>query len=943
MANSLLCRFTLNNAISPWSAGDIIESYWDDVAEGVVCYRNSSLEASGPTINNYEITGESTYLQFCEGTTLTTFNTLIVPRSRTAPLTTLDFPYAERIETPASSSCQASPYICKMRLNIIKITRPSVGGSDGEIQIIAFDSNTGVEYSSTDFLIGDGENSDGVFSSLAAGTYNLYARDQYNCGAKVTVVLKDEPAYSTIYRVEFYDLLGNVNRFDIEKKNYAGSVTEINSGGYPLVYNKFSSGLEDFFKSPINSSAVDVELMSTSNFQFRNLFTQDNREYRGVWYLNTGGGLAEKWRGFSIPDVFSEPYISTPYPTKLTFADGLESLKFIEYTENGQYYHGDDHLLKIISRCLLKTGLNLEINIGVNLYSATMSSGVGDGPFDQCYLSNETLYREGIPFNCFEVVEAILKPFGARVFQWENKWWITRKEEERGTSYDYRTYDQYGISTTGNSSLSPRLNIDEATASTRFVWSERSQIYEILPAYKELFINSLNNRKEGLFNGDFSLLDLTETVPMGWLLKSNNTTGVGVEIRNDANYLLFRNARTGNADFNDRTAHARTETFDMSLALTDQFEISFDVGVDRLSTSIPFMVVKWQFVVTVNSITYYLLEDGNWSTSAYYNYYNPKPTNKSTFSIKTTLPSAVTGINSDGKYDAECALVIYPYLSQGYTYSSLANLQGATSTQLDGGIGVDVLYDVYGDQSKFDILFYKTKISDEAASGITIVRPTDFHATTNAIVYELEGSINHYYSSNRPASGRWVNKQHFIGHNEIFYLSNVNVNVYSNNAEIPSDETVSSLVDEDYTINYNLDLIFNDIPKTTSGGRVSNDVNLFDNFFKLASQDYIDDWVRDGQAESDTIQRILLKQLINQYKEPTSKLSGSLTNLGGSVYLAPYNTLVETFDGSKIYYVDGLTYNAKSCEYNVDLIELKETYDATIAAHTSGFKLSAFT
>jgi len=174
--------------VSPWSAGDLVEGYWDDVAEDFVVKLNGSTVTSGSspaTLSNYQIDYiDDIRLKWCTGTTLTYFDLvgIYTVRSNTAqtrdePLKTKDFPYASIEYTVASAECQPTSKVCSMRLDIYKIVKPTPGNSDGEIQVVAFDSSGSVEYALTNFENGDGDNSTGVFTSLAKGTYNIYARD----------------------------------------------------------------------------------------------------------------------------------------------------------------------------------------------------------------------------------------------------------------------------------------------------------------------------------------------------------------------------------------------------------------------------------------------------------------------------------------------------------------------------------------------------------------------------------------------------------------------------------------------------------------------------------------------------------------------------------------------------------------------------------------------
>ena len=958
MADNLIYRMSLVTDVSPWSAGDLVEGYWDDVAEDFVVKKNGSTVTSGSspaTLSSNQVDFvDDIRLRWCTGTTLTYFDLvgIYTVRSGTAEtrdgIKTKDFPYATLENTVASAECQPTSKVCSMRLDIYKIIKPTIGATDGEIQVVAYDSGGSVEYSLDNFEYGNGENSDGVFSGLGLGTYNIYARDVYNCGARVTIKLNEVQEYGTIYRVEFDDLNGNTNRFDIQERDYSGSVTEVTSGNTPLIYNKYPSSVDNFYKSPINSSSIDVTLISDTNFKYRDLFTQDDKKYRGIWYLNIGAGLVEKWRGFLLPSQFSESYISTPYETTFTFIDSLEILKRYSFLEIGGAYYGNDvSIIRTIARCLDKTGLELRIKTGINVYSSTMNQTSSDDPLNQAFINNDTFYDEGEPISCYHVLEALLLPFGARIYQWENSWWITSIKEERDTSFNYRDFDIYGIDKTSPSSHSPQLNIDNSTSgTTRFVWSDRNQLYEIAPAYKQVSVLSTFKGEENKLNGNFSRLDFTNSEPLEWVSfvspSESGSPGVGVGVENidDINRVVFRKAGFTTLG---RYSYIKSKEFNFELSPSDQIQISFDTSVDKLSSLIPFITCKYVFRIYVDSTYYYLFEDGNWTTSYYESYFNPKPAEVMSFSLKTTLPTGLTGANSYGKYEGVAQLTIFPYFGNGYVYEDFTALRAADTTILDEGIGVDMLYERTGagGASYKDIIYYQGKISDEAESGEDIIRPDDYNNTTNPFVWEKKGQINAYIDTNRRGSlyTSAINSYYFTGWNDKFYIYNVDVSILIANNNIPEEELITIINNENFNESYQIDLSVSDVPETSDGGRLSNDVYEFNSFFKLANQDFINDWTEVNSTER--IQKLLANKLARQYSTPTSKISGSLTNLKGTKYLAPYNVLKETYDGDKIYFIDKLTFNARYNSYDVELIELKSQNEPS--AHTNGFKYDSFT
>lgn len=910
MAEILLYEFALLTDKSPWSEDDLITVYWDDSAEDIVVRLNGSLETSGPdlgTLNvNYSM-GIPTSYTFCDPPYLISFTLPSNP----------PFPYAVKHQE-TSPLCPLTPgdgIVCNLKIvKTYNVVAEDLGSENGSFDVYATSSHTPIEYGLQDFNYGDGQASIS-FTGLSTGVYTVYARDSENCGfsKKVTIPLND--GYSTLYRTEWNDLQGNTHRFDLEERDYSGSVTEKNTAGNPFSYSKPSKGINNFYKQPIEPSSATVNIMSDSDYLYRDLFTQDERKYRGIWYLNTGGGLVEQWRGFLIPSVFSEPYIEPPYPTSLTFTDGLHDLKGIKYLDdNDQEINGEEKAIEVIARILNKLDLNLGIKVGINMYSASMDSTDADDPLDQVYVDSDTFYRDGKALSCYDVLHNILIDFGARIFQWQSYWWIVRIQEE-GASYDYREFDSEGAYS-ANSSYSPVVNLDEATATNRLVFQDRNQVYTIYPSYGKVTLNNDLNEVNLLENGDFKREFSNPNVPgfLFWnFIPNGGNTSLTVGKEDENKFVAIYNTNSVN---NGRDDYLLSAVQNITIGPGDKLKFSYRYAVDKIASEIPYLSLDYKVVLTLSGTDYYLLENGEWSTSVYKARHNPSPSSDwGTFSIKADSP-----LTSGGEISGTFKVFVYNYYLETPDFGNYLGSSGETELRAITTASKPIGYKIDGkttDASQTYHRFYTLEFGTEVDNYPDLVRPDDYDGSTNAVHWTLNNSFWRPGILDVGYTGITVN--------EYFYIDDVTLQVLPNGQKPINKETISILINDKIKEDLEVDVLLADVPLYETGGRIVNDVNTYNDYYRLSDGSPILDWARDGVSESQPIQRILLKQLGDQFTSTTNKISGTATSYedgGGGIYVGPINTLKETHDSDKIYHIDGLTIFPKTNTYELEILEL---------------------
>lgn len=356
MLNLLVRYRILTNRGSGIVADNYINVYWDDVANGVEVQKfDNASDTTGTVITigpdlgakDYDFSIISgledpssffTYLQyrFCDGSTLNLFHTQSL------------FPYVNKVTSPNHFSCASTPVVCDLQISDdFTIQQASdLVTADGAISVSATSSNGTIKFSlNPSFDYGTQGQEPGVFSGLYAGEYTITAKDAAGCIDQLTLTISVPDFYNTRYRLDYTDINDIPTRVDVLERGYEGAITEVIGDGDPFILKYNGDGEIDKF-SPIIPSEAQLTLMSQTNFQFRALFSQDERKYQIRYYKNYGnatGGFTpdtldtlDLWTNVGSGDV---DWTITSQPT-ITLGDGEDSkLLHTSYTfESGREY-----------------------------------------------------------------------------------------------------------------------------------------------------------------------------------------------------------------------------------------------------------------------------------------------------------------------------------------------------------------------------------------------------------------------------------------------------------------------------------------------------------------------------------------------------------------------------------------------------------------------------
>lgn len=675
------------------------------------------------------------------------------------------------------------------------------------------------------------------------------------------------------------------------------------------VYMKVASISGNFtFVAPYGATGIGIKVdeSSLSTTYSVTSFTNQTQSITGT----IGGDFELKWLGYIISSNYSEAYLAPPYPVTIVATDGLADLKNYDYLDKDENkYREDQNTLTAITEILAKTDLSINILSAINRYEEDMNQTSNDDPLNQCEFDPETFYHNNSIKNCAEVLEEILKPFGARILQRNGKWCIY-SVEEFVTSADYREFDSLG-NLLGNGSIDDVVNIDSPIIELRAAFINREQVLAMIPAYGKFFFEHTLLKHESLvashgFEEDDIFINPDGIVTFkNWNVNIVNCPGAvyGIKktksLEGDYNFYVDP-AETvdGNFPVNPPVIEGRyivvsCTPFSIEYSAQDLFEFRFSIAV-LLKLSATLRQPLWtriRWTLKIGSY-YYNQESDGWDNSSWF-----QKNNFFVSSYNNTTEFKVTGSFRDvAEVTTETVEIIF-YLEAGNykDFISFATLKDFDTTTK--AIGHRLKGESYPDR-----LYYILEDSTDAESSPDVIRPDDYAGTTNEKVWRLERIV--------PPNAELPIKY--------FYLDNVVLLHFTNGEDTPNNITIQRNNNAGIKVNFEEAYLLNDIDLEN----INNSERTYKNYFKKLDGTPTQVWERTYRAGSGKLLDLLSNDIVSQYKRGSNKLTGSFIT---DTEVLPTSVMNEVNDGNKKYMFMGYELHDKTSSIGFDILEVQDT------------------
>ena len=419
-------------------------------------------------------------------------------------------------------------------------------------------------------------------------------------------------SYGTLYTLEFPDYFDRTIQVLIEEQDYAGASTDIKGGEVPLTISWKTPS--DFILDPINGSMATIRLMSETDYQFLNLYTNSNRKYRVT--INIDAVL--EWKGFISPDQYQEDYKQTPYATEFRAMDQLGFLKTLAWDRTTV-----ETEISMLGAILAKTDLELDLYEGINIYELHHNTTTADSPLDQTYVNGD--FADSKTY--YDALKALLFKYAATIKQDRGHWVIERPEEkiaafqrrlwtESAGVFSYDSTASYDSVVSSTSTTVAKNDLVRITAGGMFM-NPAWQNYKLTQNY--------DKRDNILENGNF--VAWTGVVPDDWsVLGAVNQERQGDKLR-----------------LPSLTPQSVMKNISQSIATTsDIFTITIDYDVFCTAA----MVVDFRLYIDGTGFTrrYWDFDNNTWTASSVIHLRTFAASNENVSIKVVTSDSAVTGI-----------------------------------------------------------------------------------------------------------------------------------------------------------------------------------------------------------------------------------------------------------------------------------------------------------
>ena len=423
----------------------------------------------------------------------------------------------------------------------------------------------------------------------------------------------------TRIEVNFTDPEENVYRIEINDPDFEGTKRTV-QGRATLSYPKTKT------MDILRGSTLKMELEASNDTSYYAFLVEKVGDAKLPVILYRNGNV--HWSGFIKPDGVLESMVNDYWILSVQALDGLgylENTSFIDY--DGYSYSGPMKELDILARCLSFTGQEINFRIyNFNIYfsvSGGAAPNMTQKPISETFINSDRFKQadnEASPFNAKEVLEALLKKYGAYVTQQDGVWNVVRLIDyfSKEIAVDYDQYLFNGV-LAGSSiginrifTLGSQINDfypHHANANQQKYYNPSLGAYKVL--YKYGFVESIMLNSNLVFNDTDGNID-------NWVLSSpyGGPDYVDYSSIRDGYAPLFR-PQVGSED-KQAIRSVQYQIVSRNDILTISGEAKYKLG----NIDIGYHKTRQEIIVSILSVdggpTYYLNSESppKWSTEA---------------------------------------------------------------------------------------------------------------------------------------------------------------------------------------------------------------------------------------------------------------------------------------------------------------------------------------
>ena len=474
--------------------------------------------------------------------------------------------------------------------------------------------------------------------------FNVLLQSGLDDNAVVNTVNADNVKYT----VEYLDVVNTKHIFNLYDDEYYSSPIEVN-GAITMDYGQVDENLES-----IRGQGLRVSLDADASLTYEELFQGQEKTFR-VEYFRDSVLLFQGWLN---PEGFYEDYVNDKWEVSFDCIDGLGYLKNLAFVNSdGTNITGIKTQLEILSLALQRTGINVDINVAINIFytglADTESILANVNANTKRYIKDDDV----TVMNCEEVIRDVLEPYGAVLTSYNGQWVIYKPNELfNDTEAVFFRYDYLGAP------LSP----------TTVTYDFSLNIGSDLDGFNSHYCNAnqsfTNKPSFGAYRISYKYGFLKELLPNPTLFTSNGTSYDNWTINQPALVTVPSAGESGSMILLDKFGLGNFNPVltpdGFTTAAGNSFNYTITGNLIKEGEGRDLAQLRY-YIELFDGTTYYrLLSDGTWSSNPQLGILTPR--------INYGAPFTITGEIPNSKDGGELRLVLgQPYENQNLVTDEL--------------------------------------------------------------------------------------------------------------------------------------------------------------------------------------------------------------------------------------------------------------------------------
>lgn len=396
-------------------------------------------------------------------------------------------------------------------------------------------------------------------------------------------------AFGTKYRLQFADYYSRAIKVDFELDGYASTV-------YAMTPTESSVNIQwpgernNVFRY-VRGSTATIEVRANTIGQYDEFFDAYAKQWKIKIYIDT----VLFWTGWYMPGEFMQSFSEINYIVSFRAID-------IGYLQDVLYPYADwdmDTPLAVLFNVLDQTGLSLSLKEAVNIYEDSMDKTAADSLLDQCEIDQMAYFDDDFTaVSCYNVLERICSAFNAIFYQDQGVWNLVRVPDMTDT-HNYRIFVAGAYSSSSSETKVTTLN------KTNPVIINTSGMMMSNPSWQEVNLIWDFGVKNLVPHGRFKNPDVTSITDY---FTVSGGTWTFTETVTESERALW-----GSKNVSTVYYLTLNRTYNVEAAAEWKLRVRFKVRSTRAGGGGD-ITLRIGILVVVGATTYYLQEDGTWSS-----------------------------------------------------------------------------------------------------------------------------------------------------------------------------------------------------------------------------------------------------------------------------------------------------------------------------------------